>query len=235
MNSNTSFVFISSYPRSGNTMMRTVLNHCFGLQSGSVYSNDLGGNKRLERYVGHVEPHGYGNFRFPPGSIPLLKTHELPVDSTPAIYVVRDGRAACMSVWRFYHKSIPMAQIIPGPVRVGSWQFGNWSDHLMAWKPWQRPKTLLVKYEDLCDDLPSVVQRVGQFLNRKPIKYKIPPRRDIAAVDGRWVREGRIQPESLSPEHLDLFKQYHGPMMERLGYWSCHASTRGTSERGHIE
>ena len=38
-------LFVSSYPRSGNTFLRTVLYQCFNLKSGSVYGNDLGGKK----------------------------------------------------------------------------------------------------------------------------------------------------------------------------------------------
>ena len=48
-------VWVASYPRSGNTMLRTVLWHCLGLRTASVYPNDLGGNKDLEDYVGHIE------------------------------------------------------------------------------------------------------------------------------------------------------------------------------------
>ena len=42
---NISPLFVSSYPRSGNTFLRTVLYQCFNLKSGSVYGNDLGGKK----------------------------------------------------------------------------------------------------------------------------------------------------------------------------------------------
>ena len=42
---NMSPLFLSSYPRSGNTLLRTVLYQCFNLKSRSVYGNDLGGKK----------------------------------------------------------------------------------------------------------------------------------------------------------------------------------------------
>ena len=38
-------LFLSSYPRSGNTFLRTVLYQCFNLKSRSVYGKDLGGKK----------------------------------------------------------------------------------------------------------------------------------------------------------------------------------------------
>ena len=54
MNDN-AFIWLASYPRSGNTFLRTILWHCFGLRSASVYPQDLGGNRALEGYVGHIE------------------------------------------------------------------------------------------------------------------------------------------------------------------------------------
>ena len=46
-------VWLASYPRSGNTLLRCVLNHCFGLPSTSLYPNDLGRNRTLQRHAGH--------------------------------------------------------------------------------------------------------------------------------------------------------------------------------------
>jgi Sulfotransferase domain len=206
MNNADSPVFIASYPRSGNTLVRTVLFHCFGLKSGSVHSNDFHGNKKLEQYVGHIELHSDGS-HFPIGTIPLIKTHKLPdpADQSPVIYVVRDGRAACLSLYYFCNERIPLAEIITGQARVGPWHLAKWSDHILAWNPWGRLNTVLIRYEDLADALPGVVQRLSQFLNRKPIGDKIPPRDEIAAVDGRWVRSGSHRDGSFPAELADLF------------------------------
>src|SRR5262245_16277300 len=209
-------VLIASYPRSGNTLVRTVLFHCFGLKSGSMHPNDFHGNKELERYVGHIERHT----DFPIGAISLIKTHELPkpADQGPVIYLVRDGRAACLSLYYFCNKRIPLAEIIAGQARLGQWHLAKWSDHIVAWNPWERPNTVIIRYEDLTDALPGVVDRLSQFLNRKPITDRIPPRDDIAAVDGRWVRSVSQRDASFPAELVDLFRQHHGTMMERLGY-----------------
>ena len=56
------------------------------------FTDDLGNNKKLEEYVGHVEL----NFRDPNQTwkrmaIPFVKTHFADKDQNPAIYVVRDG------------------------------------------------------------------------------------------------------------------------------------------------
>jgi hypothetical protein len=96
----------------------------------------LNRNKELEDYVGHIEPDSAGQLVFTSG-IPLIKTHESPPDDNPALYVVRDGRAAAVSLWEYYNRSIPLEQIIAGRHRAGTW-----SDHLLAWQPWKRSQTL---------------------------------------------------------------------------------------------
>ena len=47
--------WLASYPRSGNTFLRTILFNCFGIKTASIYPNDLGRRKVLEDFVGHIE------------------------------------------------------------------------------------------------------------------------------------------------------------------------------------
>src|SRR5882672_2574662 len=44
-------VWLASYPRSGNTYLRAILWSCFGLQTGSVYPDDL--SLDVSQHVGH--------------------------------------------------------------------------------------------------------------------------------------------------------------------------------------
>jgi Sulfotransferase domain len=194
-------------------MLRTVLYHCFGLRSGSIYPDDLGGNAELERYVGHIEHDSPGKIVFPEGSLALLKTHRLPSVPNPAIYVVRDGRAATASLWQFYDKKVPLEQII-----TGNTPWGTWSNHVAQWQPWQRPETVFLKYEELTGDLPGVLRKLAAFLRREPIATAIPKRDEIVAVDGRWVRKPSRWQEVLPAEALDLFYRHNRPMMEKMGY-----------------
>jgi len=69
-------IWLVSYPRSGNTLLRTILWQCFGLRSASFYPKDLEGNKTLEEYVGHIKRAPDNSVHFPDISIPLVKTHE---------------------------------------------------------------------------------------------------------------------------------------------------------------
>lgn len=206
-------LWLASYPRSGNTFLRTILHHAFGLRSGSVYPGDLGGNAALEAYVGHIEHGADGRIWFPDGALPLVKTHRLPSDDAPTIYVVRDGRPACLSLWTFYGRIIPLEAVIAGQHR-----FGTWADHLRAWAPWQRPRTLFLRYEDLTGDLTGVLARLGAFLDRTPIAHQIPQRETIAGVDGRWVTQRHDWRKSYTADQLRLFDAVNGAMMRHLGY-----------------
>ncbi len=206
-------IWLASYPRSGNTFLRTILWHCFGLRSASVYPSDLGKNKKLEEYVGHIE-HGPGHqILFPQGNLPLIKTHEYPINANPAIYVSRDGRAASVSLWKFYDGRLPLSAVIEGQHR-----FGTWANHLAAWKPWERENTLLLEYEDLRCNLPLVLDKISVFLQRDIISQQVPDRGTIASVDGRWVRNKTDWKTQIGEELLERFNELNGEMLKKMGY-----------------
>jgi hypothetical protein len=208
-------IWLASFPRSGNTFLRTILNQCFGQKSASLYPNDLDGNTSLENYVGHIEPHTDGMIYYPAGNLPFMKTHAKHDDSNPAIYVVRDGREACVSMYHFYHREISLDAIIAGKSIFG---FGTWSAHLEAWQPWGRPNTLLLKYEDMVSNLEETLQAVSLFLGKEIVAHQIPDRESIAGVDGRHVRK-KIADRHFPEQYLELFNQVNGRMMEKMGYY----------------
>ncbi len=211
--SNANVVWLASYPRSGNTLLRTVLWHCFGMRSASIYGADLGGNIALEEYVGHIEHGPDRQIVFPAGSLPLLKTHAHPSDDAPALYVIRDGRAACVSLWRFYEGVVGLDAIIAGRL-----QFGTWSAHVEAWDPWNRPNTLLLRYEDLCHDLMQELPRISRFLHRDILRPDIPDRRTVSQVDGRWVREESDWRASFPQDLLSRYNAINHATMVKAGY-----------------
>lgn len=206
-------VWLTSYPRSGNTFLRTILWHCFGLRSASVYSNDLGGNKELEQYVGHIEHSPNIENQLRESGVPLLKTHEYAKDNYPAIYVIRDGRAACVSLWKYFSESIPLRAVIEG-----QHMFGIWSDHVKSWDPWNRPDTLLLKYEQLRDDLPEALTSISSFLNTEIINTNIPDRNTIAGIDGRWVKSKTSWKSELSGADLERFLELNNDILKKCGY-----------------
>lgn len=206
-------IWLASYPRSGNTFLRTILWQCFGTRSASVYPSDLGSNKALEDYVGHIEHDAGHRITFPEGSIKLIKTHEYPREDGPAIYVIRDGRDACLSLWKFYDKKIPLLAVIRGEHR-----FGTWAAHVQAWRPTERPNTLFLRYEHVVDDLPGTLQALSDFIKRPITSTILPDRNAIAGVDGRWVKSKANARADLTPDLLAEFDRVNGAVAKQFGY-----------------
>ena len=205
--------WLASYPRSGNTYLRTILFNCFGIKTASIYPNDLGGNKILENFVGHIEHNQNKTITFQKGSIPIIKTHKLNQDENRSIYIIRDGRAASVSLWNFYGKKIPIKDII-----LGNHRFGTWKDHLISWNPLKRPNTLLIKYEDILCNFEYVLNSIETFLEIKVLSKKLPSRDTVALFDGRWVRSKTDWKEKISSEELNLFNKINYPVLKEFGY-----------------
>lgn len=206
-------IFLASYPRSGNTLVRTILFQCFNLKSGSIYRNDLGGNLELEKYVGHIEVGGDGSISYPKGGLPILKTHSYHKGNNLTIYVIRDGRAATASLWNFTNPKVPMNDIIEGNNR-----FGKWCDHVNFWKPSIRPNTLLLRYEDILEDLNSTLIKLSNFLGREIISNELPSRDKISDSDGKWVRKKTDWKDVISKKDLNRFHQINDHCLEQFGY-----------------
>ena len=205
--------WLASYPRSGNTYLRTILFNCFGIKTASIYPKDLGGNKILENFVGHIEHNQNKTITFQKGSIPIIKTHKLNQDDNRSIYIIRDGRAASVSLWNFYGKKIPIKDII-----LGNHRFGTWKDHLISWNPSKRPNTLLIKYEDILCNFEYVLNSIETFLEIKVLSKKLPSRDTVATFDGRWVRSKTDWKKNISSEELKLFNKINYPILEEFGY-----------------
>jgi len=205
--------WLASYPRSGNTFVRTILFNCFGIKTASVYPKDLGGKTILEEFVGHIEHNQDKTITFQKGSIPIIKTHKFNKDNNRAIYVIRDGRAASISLWHFYAKKISKKDII-----LGNTIFGKWKDHLISWSPLKRKNTLLIKYEDIGNDFESVLNSISTFLDKDIINKKLPKRDTMAFFDGRWVRSKTDWREYMSNKELELFNELNHSVLEEYGY-----------------
>lgn len=217
-------LWIASYPRSGNTLVRTILFHCFGLRSGSVYPDDLGGRPELERATGHVEHEANGPPALADQPFRPIKTHLAPADDAPAIYIVRNGLDATKSLFEFYGGTRSYRRIIGGRrswfrrVVMGKRDRPSWSSSLATWKPRERPNTLMLRYEDLTADTAASIEQIGSFLNLVPSATTIPPRADLASADGRWIRPEGAQGRPLEREDLELFWRVNGEAMREYGY-----------------
>ncbi|MBN9317794.1 MAG: sulfotransferase domain-containing protein [Devosia sp.] len=217
-------VWLASYPRSGNTFLRTIIYHCFGVRSASIYAGDLG-ELGVGDMVGHIEQRPDGSIDFGNEPVRLLKTHHPPQDDRPTIYIIRDGRAASTSLYEFYKKRMPLRAIIEGRNI-----FGTWTGHLRRWNPLERPSTLFLRYEDMVQDTRGIIDRLAEYLGLRPNSYLVPSREDLARADGTWIRHSDSKRTELEGEDLQRFWEINGKAMESYGY----ARLAGPSEPARL-
>ena len=202
-------VWLASYPRSGNTMLRTIMYQCFGVRSGSIYPRDV--SETVGQKIGHVEQGPNRQINLTGERFWLIKTHGSPQDDRRAIYVLRNGRDATLSYHRFLRGKVPLQKIIEG----GS-QILSWSEHLTRWNPLERPNTLVLRYEDMVADVGRTIDTIAGFLDAEPSVRSLPDRENLA--DGRWIVSAEAARSEFDAASEAAFERVNGAAMRRWGY-----------------
>ena len=218
-------IWLASYPRSGNTLLRIILKSVFELPSFSKHgdADDIGADSRLSDAVGHRVLAGdwaeeYQPMRSSP-EMHFVKTHDAPDDDGKAIYVVRDGRSTCQSFHHYLRDFSKRDAIFLTDVIAGFTPFGSWSDHLADWNPQHRRETLLVKYEDLIADPKPQIERIAEFLGRTPLHNWKNNFAKLQKLNARFFRVGKNDsPPELGNNDAAIFWELHGHWMKQLGY-----------------
>lgn len=218
-------VWLASYPRSGNTYLRTLMFHLYGRQS-------LG---RLQGPA-NATPNYWSDGRRPgaaamanPSETFLVKTHELPgPDRSSAIYILRDGRDSLAS---YAHYSATLSGTRPADasavrdalcalIHDRSGAFGSWSQNVVAWCA--RPRTAILRFEDLIADpsrLEAAVAELGLSWKRCA-NAKTPTFAELQRVHPRNFRRGVVGAwrGDFTPQLEEAFWEEHGFAMEAHGY-----------------
>lgn len=192
-------IWLASFPRSGNTLVRLILGKCFDIVAGSKYPEN--GEADL--------------------AAPIIKTHDHAEDDAPAIVLVRDGRAALVSYWHFfrdYDEPVALSELIQGSIG-----FGSWSAHFRSWEPMNRPDRLLLRFEDFSADPECAIEALATFLGKRPVSPFDATFDKLNANHPKFFRSGdnAANIAELVGDDLELFKVHHGELMTELGYWSA--------------
>lgn len=233
-------VWLASYPRSGNTLLRTILRQCMDYESydDQVDESLRSANSTLEaeKISGHITlPDVWDKFYGPAvasESPVFVKTHLPPKDEQRAIYVVRDGRKALLSYLHFHRSFFPSSQVSLQELILGFDEYASWAEHIEAWSPFHRPNTMLLHYEELVNADMALLKRIANFIGysgaigkwQNPfnvLQQKIP----------KFYREGHVQWQG-DPEWTewidDVFFYCHGQMMAKLDYTSSSKVSQAT-------
>lgn len=223
-------VWLASYPRSGNTLLRTVLKQTMGLDS---YSDEkirpiVGLTATAKEAFGHLpieEPWDafYGKASADDATY-LVKTHLPPRDEQPVIYVVRDGRRATES-YRAYHSSFqPDPNLCPSHVdlMLGNDFYGSWSSHYRAWASRPGGAYLLVRYEQLVVADRPLLEEMADFIGYKGEIRPFVNRMDTMHRENPdFFRSGEVKwrcPAHWTAEEEALFLELHGDVLLELEY-----------------
>lgn len=177
-------VWVASYPRSGNTLVLTVLRDVYGTtRLGTALQEDRLG---LELRPPDLPPGSGASaepFRLPPELAGLanpelvealrelpetffIKTHRLAesADEAPAVYIVRDGRDALVSYSHYVaehdvarYRGLSFENRLARLIRGGRGHpYGSWSENVATWTARSAP-TIVIRFEELIADPVQVV------------------------------------------------------------------------------
>lgn len=223
----TRLVFLAGYPRSGNTLVRHVLESLYGVKTRTFYPNE--GNVGL-----------WPDRQWKPGlpGVQFVKTHETNIHPhLPAIHIVRDGRDALVSHACFFRDVGGATDDLRGILRdliegrtltmpdnpaAGVW---DWSASVLAARERTGPFAEL-RFEDLLRPsaaerlVAAAVEKVGVTMRVRPNRRPIPSFAELHHGNPTFYRRGTVgQWRAVFDDSLnDLFWSRNGEAMERLGY-----------------
>lgn len=219
-------VWLASYPRSGNTLVRMALKGLYGVKTYSVHA-DAVHRLGIADAVGHAAlPGGSLAGLAKTAEVHFVKTHFTPPGGEPAIYIVRDGRDTLVS-YAHYQCDVKdsgedfqrrLAKLI-----TGDGPHGRWGDHVLAWL--DRPAaTAVVKYEDLVADphgcTSCALAEIGVALPQLEPPAPMPQFADLQSRAPSFFRQGSPGQwrDEMTPLFERLFWRWNGEGMFRAGY-----------------
>src|ERR1035438_841088 len=168
-------VFLTSYPRSGNTWSRFLIGNL-------IYQNEPVNFLNVERLVPDMYKTADWSLRRLPRPR-LLKSHEcFDARYRRVIYIVRDPRDVAISNyhWEMKLRSIsedcPLEEFVPRWMDGNFWRrIGSWADHVNSWLATRQghESFLLMRYEDLQANQPRELARVARFMGLNPDAERI--------------------------------------------------------------
>ena len=217
-------IWIASYPRSGNTFLRVILNSVFGVKTYSIYDDkyDIAVDRDTKEIVGHEMLPGDFDIEAARNEKKLyvIKTHKLPPNNTDkAIYILRDGRESTLSFSKYRQeyetKSGNLQEII-----YGNEQMPTWGDHISQWDPQNRENTLLIIFEKLISNPEDYIDAISDFIGIKKNKKYIPSFHELKEINPKFFRSGETSSwkTELSDDEQFAFLMKNYTELVKYGY-----------------
>lgn len=244
-------VFLTSYPRSGNTWTRFLVGNL-------VYQNEAVTFLNVERLVPDMYKHSDRTLRTLPRPR-IMKSHEcFDPRYKRIIYVVRDPRDVAVSNYHWEMKQRSMGDSYPIETFVPRWmqpvywdRLGSWGDHVTSWLSTRQGKEgfLLLRYEDMLADPAREMAKVARLLGIDPTPERLTRAADLSSADrmrrlekdqgDKWVQTRYTRQDKqfvrkagsgdwrtkLPAESVQQIEAAWGDIMKTLGYQLSAASS----------
>jgi Sulfotransferase domain len=181
-------IWLASFPRSGNTLTSHVL-RCYGARVRTVYHVPPGAFPSVWNRVKTPLRRNIRQSLF-------VKTHELPSDKAPAIYVIREPRDAIVSYSHFLRahqerfRTVELSRVME--MILAEMHYGGWEQHVSQWT--QRPRTAVVRFEHLVADPFPVIARACKYIGLKPnrVRRALESFASLHLADPKHFRRGTV-------------------------------------------
>jgi len=252
-------VFLTSYPRSGNTWTRFLVGNFVNPNEPVTFLN-------VERLVPDMYKTADWVLRRRPRPR-VLKSHEsFDARYRRVLYIVRDPRDVAISNyhWEMKLRSIPegcpIEEFVPRWIDGEFWRrIGSWADHVNSWLATRQghESFILMRYEDLQANQQRELARVAQFMGLNPDPERINQAierssaanmRKMEETQGKkWVATFHTRSDkpfvrkassggwrAVLPEKTVTYMEAHwGPIMKQLGYKLSTETEQEPSEITH--
>ncbi len=178
-------IFLTSYPRSGNTWTRFLVGNLVHTEEAVTFLN-------VERLVPDMYKHGDHYLRHLPRPR-ILKSHEVfDPRYKKVIYIVRDPRDVAISNyhWEMKQRAVseacPIEEFLPQWIEGKVWdRLGNWGDHVTSWLSTrgERDGFVILRYEDLIKDPARELIKVANLLGIEPTKERLARAAELSSAD----------------------------------------------------
>ena len=224
-------IWLASFPRSGNTFLRILLDRLYGVRSSTVYDVDGVARRLGESFVGYEDrPASYAAMRAST-AVHFVKTHrqrDADVEEADrAICLVRDGRDSLVSWARMMSEDDPaqfeprLREMIERDTPIGT---GSWGKNVLSWLQPTASQRRVLRYDELiARPVEAVTEAMAALVPDRPVLAGAEPP-DFAVLrqtDPRFFRRGVVgsHHDELPPDLHELFWSRPGnaEAMELLG------------------
>lgn len=178
-------VFLTSYPRSGNTWTRFLVGNLVHTEQAVTFLN-------VERLVPDMYKHSDRYLRNLPRPR-IMKSHEVfDPRYKRVIYIVRDPRDVAVSQyhWEMKQRSVqeecPIEDFVPEWIAGKYWdRLANWGDHVTSWMSTRHGYEgfVILRYEDLIADPNRELIKVARLLAIDPTPERLSRAAELSSAD----------------------------------------------------